>query len=121
MTDQLAQAIAEAIRPELSKIKEELLAALAAQTAPQADVIRPEQLREMLGISPATEWAWRNQGRLPYTRINRLVYYRLADVLAALDEQKERPGGLQCHPAKNEISAIKPLQKYAKNAKQTGK
>lgn len=43
-----------------------------------------------LGLSKATLARYRAVGRLPYSRVQSAVYYRLADIEALLDQEMER-------------------------------
>jgi hypothetical protein len=86
MTNDLAKVIADALKPELTTIIREAIQ--AAQQPQDDELLTPTRLRKMLKISEATEWHWRKQGRLPYFRVNRLIYYKKSDVLAAIAEKK---------------------------------
>ncbi|WP_242929029.1 helix-turn-helix domain-containing protein [Pontibacter vulgaris] len=46
--------------------------------------INSRQLEHMLGISKITLLRWRKKGLLPYSRIERSIYYAIADVEALL-------------------------------------
>lgn len=86
MTNELAKVIAEALKPEITAIIKEAMQA----SQPQEDdtILTPSALRKMLKISEATEWQWRKQGRLPYFRVNRLIYYRKSEVMQAIAAKK---------------------------------
>lgn len=51
------------------------------------ELLTPDDVAEMLDISPQTLASWRTTGRydLPFLRIGRLVRYRLSDVEEFLD------------------------------------
>ncbi len=87
MTNELAKVIADALKPEIIAIIRETM---QATQPPQEDddLLTPVKLRKMLKISEATEWQWRKQGRLPYFRVNRLIYYRKSEVMQAIAAKK---------------------------------
>lgn len=55
-----------------------------------------DQAAEYLGVAPQTLRAWRYLKRyaLPYTRVGRLVRYRVADLDAWLESRTERPSDI---------------------------
>lgn len=53
-------------------------------------LLTPEELAEMLGVSPSTIRWWRSEGRGPRaTKVGRLLRYDEADVRAWIEERKE--------------------------------
>lgn len=48
-------------------------------------LLETKEVLEKLKISPATLYNWRNQGKIPFHKIGRRVYYKESQILAALD------------------------------------
>ena len=56
---------------------------------PLGNLLTPEQVSELLGVSLHTLAVWRSEGRynLPYTKTGRLVRYREKDVAAFIERR----------------------------------
>ncbi len=52
-------------------------------------LLKPEQVAEILGVTPETLQVWRSTRRypLPYVKVGRCVRYRMSDVEAFLQQQ----------------------------------
>lgn len=56
------------------------------------DLLTRAMLAEVLHVKPCTVSAWTRNGRIPAVRLSpKVVRYRLADVLAALERPDNRP------------------------------
>jgi hypothetical protein len=53
---------------------------------PDFDYIDNYELMQMLKLSKRCAQAWRDEGKIPFSRIGNKVYYKLSDVQALLDK-----------------------------------
>ena len=63
-------------------------------TNPFADRVEPAKAADILGVSKGTLEVWRCTGRydLPYYKVGRRVFYRLADISSFLESRRQEPG-----------------------------
>ena len=72
-TDQLRDIIRDAVRSELSKQKEK-------------ELMNFNETIQFLGISRSTLNTWKSQGKLPFKRLGKRIFFCRAEVLLALKE-----------------------------------
>lgn len=62
------------------------------QSAPASRMLNSDQVMEMLNVSSTTLQKWRNNGSIPFTRIENKIYYPEADILETLKKRSHEPG-----------------------------
>lgn len=55
--------------------------------------VKPEEAARLLGINRRTLDNWTRAGRIPATRIGRVVLYRIADLEALLRDNQKKGAG----------------------------
>ena len=79
-------------REDLQKFKAELFAELrsilpaAASTAASKKWLRSAEVREMLNISPGTLQNLRNSGKLRFSKVGSMTYYKSEDIEKLLED-----------------------------------
>ncbi len=59
----------------------------------ESQLISDEELEKLMGVSKATLYLWRRDGKLPYQRIGKKIFYKMSEVEKAmcLKRGKEKP------------------------------
>jgi excisionase family DNA binding protein len=59
------------------------------------EFLTAEEVAGRLRVEPSTVWKWGRTGRIPVVKLtSKVIRYRLADVLAALESGTKPEGGL---------------------------
>ncbi len=62
-------------------------------TNPPSDLLTADEVGQRIQVRPETVLAWSRKGRIPALRISpKVVRFRLADVLSALEGRQEATG-----------------------------
>lgn len=77
--------LAEAVRTELNDFKKVLL---QNQPDNKSDLITPEDVCSLLGISKVTLWSYTNDGKLKVYGIGQKRYYKRSEILKSLEQNK---------------------------------
>ena len=83
------QRLAEVVKTAVTE------AMAAVQTSTPAPEPQPEilhsirELADFLGCTPVTAQRYKNEGRIPYKQVGRKVMFNTADVLRAIDSNKQ--------------------------------
>ncbi|RDV16540.1 DNA-binding protein [Pontibacter diazotrophicus] len=56
------------------------------------ELMRTPEVCKLFNITRKTLDVWRNEGRIPFHRVNSRVYFFRSEVLAAMEEPKRLPG-----------------------------
>lgn len=77
----------------------------------QEKILDHSDFLRLLNISPRTSQYWREHGRIPYSRINRKLYFRLSDIMQLMQESRVS-GGASCQNGQAELisSAKRPTE-----------
>jgi hypothetical protein len=62
------------------------------QSGPSSRMLNSEQVMEMLNVSSTTLQKWRNNGSIPFTRIDNKIYYPESDILDTLKNRSHDQG-----------------------------
>jgi predicted site-specific integrase-resolvase len=67
---------------------------MTVPTQPATKLLTPEEVGDILGVTPHTLAVWRCEGRyeLPYIKSGRLVRYQAQDVAAFIQKRRQTPG-----------------------------
>jgi predicted DNA-binding transcriptional regulator AlpA len=71
--DELQQLVKSAVRSELNKKAEKQL-------------LNFKETCELLNIHPSTLNSWKSQGKIPYKKLNKRIFFSKSEVLAALKD-----------------------------------
>ena len=78
--------------PELNEVLKRIDDSIAAAATPPEQVTwNNDQLCDELKISRRTAASWRAKGKIPYSKIDGLIFYNKKDVLTFLEEHKVKP------------------------------
>jgi excisionase family DNA binding protein len=70
----ISDVVRDVLKTELSNLQE--------QTAPEKEVLlKTNEVADLLKVSPLTVKLWKRDGKIPYRKIGRLVFYDKTDVL----------------------------------------
>jgi len=72
----------------ISQIEQIIRKVLSEKEIQQDKLLSSEEVMQLLGISTTTLQKWRNDGKIPFTRIDNKIFYSKAEVLQALSETK---------------------------------
>ena len=80
-------------RSDLEAFKNELLVELKSLITPQHQPakqwLKSAEVRKLLNISPNTLQNLRISGKLSYTKLGGILYYRYADIIQLLEDSKD--------------------------------
>jgi len=57
----------------------------------ESKLMSDEELEKLLGVSKSTLYLWRRDGKLPYQRIGKRIFYKISDVEKAMGLTGEKP------------------------------
>lgn len=73
--------------PELVEFFQELILEIQQTRRPAEETILDDvELRSMLNVSKRTTATWRQEGLIKHSRLMGKIYYKLSDVLAAIEK-----------------------------------
>lgn len=75
----------------MAGLKDAITEALKS-SAPAHRMLNSDQVMEMLNVSSTTLQKWRNNGSIPFTRIENKIYYPEADILETLKKRSHDQG-----------------------------
>jgi len=71
----------------LTAIENTIRKALSDSGKTQNRLLNSQQIQDLFKVSKTTLQHWRNQGKIPFTRIDNKIYYQEAEVMAALQNR----------------------------------
>ena len=77
--------LAEAVRTELNDFKKVLL---QSQPENKSDLLTPEEVCSLLGISKVTLWNYTNDDKFKVYGIGQKRYYKRSEILKSLEQKK---------------------------------
>ena len=77
--------LAEAVRTELNDFKKVLL---QNQPENKSDLLTPEEVCQLLGISKVTLWSYTKQEKFKLYGIGQKRYYKQSEILKSLEQNK---------------------------------
>ena len=80
--EDLRDLISECVRRELDGLKQN-----DPKDDPE-DLVKIQEIAKMLDVSKVTIHAWKREGKIPFLRKGRRIYFRKAEVLKSLKEVK---------------------------------
>lgn len=83
---ELQETIANTVKAEVFALKEMLINGKSKNN--EDDLLTPDQVCELLGISKVTLWNYQNSAKLKAFGIGQKRFYKRADVMKALQQKK---------------------------------
>jgi transposase len=78
---------------DLQSFKKELISELTTLISARPQIplkwLKSYQVRELLGISPGTLQNLRLSGKIEYTKINGLTFYKYEDIVEMMEKEKK--------------------------------
>ena len=67
-------------------VREAIAAQIKAQSTTEEELIKIEEVAEMLKVSKVTIFTWKKAGKIPFHRIARKIFFKRSEVLEALKQ-----------------------------------
>ncbi len=77
-------------------IEETIRKILGEQSQPnksrvESQLMSDEELKKLMGVSKATLYLWRRDGKIPFQRIGKKIFYKISDVEKAMGLSGDKP------------------------------
>lgn len=77
----------EEMKNDLKEVKERI----CNLTAPEERIVENQEFLKMMKVSYKTARAWRNDGKIGYTKEGNKIYYRMSDVKDFMERYHHKP------------------------------